>query len=79
MDFEKMKKIVEEQRELDRRKFKYPGRISHNKRQGWICPICGKGLSPSTSSCPCVPTSLPDRTLKKRAKDTSVQFPYIWI
>ena len=22
--------------------------------QGWICPICGGGLSPYTSRCPCV-------------------------
>ncbi len=22
--------------------------------QGWICPVCGKGLSPYTSSCPCI-------------------------
>ena len=21
---------------------------------GWICPKCGRGLSPYTSSCPCV-------------------------
>lgn len=21
---------------------------------GWICPVCGRGLSPYTSSCPCV-------------------------
>ena len=20
---------------------------------GWICPICGRGLAPSTSYCPC--------------------------
>lgn len=22
---------------------------------GWICPKCGRGLSPYTSTCPCVP------------------------
>lgn len=22
---------------------------------GWICPICGRGNSPHTSSCPCRP------------------------
>ena len=20
---------------------------------GWICPVCGRGLSPYTSQCPC--------------------------
>ena len=23
------------------------------KEYGWICPVCGRGLSPSTSECPC--------------------------
>lgn len=23
------------------------------KMVGWICPICGRGLSPFTSVCPC--------------------------
>ena len=22
---------------------------------GWICPVCGRGLSPFTSMCPCKP------------------------
>lgn len=22
---------------------------------GWICPVCGRGLSPYTSFCPCRP------------------------
>lgn len=21
---------------------------------GWICPVCGHGLSPYTSTCPCI-------------------------
>lgn len=23
------------------------------KQDGWICPVCGRGLSPWTSFCPC--------------------------
>lgn len=23
------------------------------KMTGWICPVCGRGLSPYTSMCPC--------------------------
>lgn len=23
------------------------------KMYGWICPVCGRGLSPFTSVCPC--------------------------
>ncbi len=23
---------------------------------GWICPVCGRGNSPSTPTCPCKPT-----------------------
>lgn len=22
---------------------------------GWVCPVCGRGLSPYTSICPCKP------------------------
>ena len=25
---------------------------------GWLCPRCGRGLSPFTSTCPCVPQSM---------------------
>ena len=26
------------------------------EQKGWICPVCGRGLAPWTSSCPCVST-----------------------
>ena len=27
--------------------------INPPKMVGWICPVCGRGLSPFTSICPC--------------------------
>ena len=33
--------------ELRREKFQAP------MHYGWVCPICGRGLSPFTSMCPC--------------------------
>lgn len=26
---------------------------SFGKQEGWICPVCGRGLAPWTSFCPC--------------------------
>lgn len=30
--------------------------MSENKPPvtGWICPVCGRGMSPDSMSCPCV-------------------------
>ena len=27
--------------------------INPPKMYGWICPVCGRGLSPYTNVCPC--------------------------
>ena len=27
--------------------------INGPKMTGWICPVCGRGVSPYTSACPC--------------------------
>lgn len=29
---------------------------SFGEQKGWICPVCGRGLAPWTSCCPCVST-----------------------
>lgn len=26
---------------------------SHSGLIGWVCPVCGRGLSPYTAACPC--------------------------
>ena len=26
---------------------------NHRGEMGWICPVCGRGLAPSTAYCPC--------------------------
>lgn len=30
-----------------------PLKIPSNPRTGWICPVCGAGVSPDTTVCPC--------------------------
>ena len=41
--------------ELTGGKFQQPCNNYHLSRGevGWICPVCGRGLAPSTSYCPC--------------------------
>jgi hypothetical protein len=29
---------------------------SFGEQKGWICPVCGRGLAPWVSCCPCVST-----------------------
>ena len=29
---------------------------SFGDQKGWICPVCGRGLAPWTSCCPCMST-----------------------
>ena len=32
------------------------------KMRGWICPVCGRGVSPYTNVCPCKPFPQPKVT-----------------
>ena len=31
--------------------------VPHCGKVGWICPVCGRGLSPLTAYCPCKTTA----------------------
>jgi len=33
---------------------------------GWICPVCGRGLSPFTNVCPCKPFPAPVPTYSNK-------------
>ena len=32
--------------------------INSPKNYGWVCPVCGRGNSPYTTTCPCQPIKL---------------------
>ena len=34
-------------------------RPSQSQPTGWVCPVCGSGLAPSTSRCSCVQPNTP--------------------
>jgi hypothetical protein len=38
-------------------------------REGWICPVCKSGVSPSSARCPCVSQSKESTAVKVGAGD----------
>ncbi len=49
-----------------------------SKNKGWICPVCGKGLSPLTVECNCVEKSPLLEEFDKTAIDKSPAIPQ-WV
>lgn len=51
-EFENMRQRLKES-EAEKKASISPGTL------GWICPRCGRGNAPFSSSCPCVPLPIP--------------------
>jgi hypothetical protein len=41
---------------------------------GWRCPVCGRGLAPHVSECPCVFDELPLKSIPKSTSTVKVRF-----
>jgi hypothetical protein len=38
-------------------------KVAPSGMPGWVCPVCGGGMSPFASRCPCTPAVPPYRTI----------------
>lgn len=57
-EIEKAEKSLKEFKERNNMKYKpsncdMPLPQGFGKQEGWICPVCGRGVAPWTSFCPC--------------------------
>jgi hypothetical protein len=55
LNTEEYRKLVEEGRKLREEAAARDVKKQPPGLQGWVCPVCGAGLSPFTSVCPCKP------------------------
>jgi hypothetical protein len=44
-------KILKETFTQDKEEYSAPAAV----RAGWVCPVCGRGVSPYLETCPCQP------------------------